>query len=92
MANSATQNPANKVGRNSGAGAGGVSEMVPSEAEHRRGLEPIRTHQSPGRSGGMWAGLGAVTVIGAGVAAFVTRRLRQPRSRLDRLWQFVSRK
>lgn len=92
MANSATQNPANKVGRNSGAGAGGVTEVVPSEAEARRGLEPIRTHMTPGRSGGIWAGLGAATLLGAGVAAFVTRRLRQPRSRLDRLWDRVKRK
>jgi len=98
MSNSATQNPSNKVGRNSGAGAGGVSEVVPSAAEARRGLEPVQsqaTLSSPtpsGSSGGGFGKLGVVTLLGAGIAALVTRRVRQPRSRLDRLRGFVSRK
>lgn len=95
MANSATQNPTNKVGRNSGGGDGGVSRMVPSEAEARRGVQPIggSAHAAPaGRSGGMMATLGAVTLAGAGVAALVTRRLRRPTSRLERLRGLVGRK
>jgi hypothetical protein len=92
MANSATQNPANKVGRNSGAGAGGVSEIVPTEAEARRGVHPVGGVEEGGRSGGTLARLGAVTLAGAGLAALVTRRLRRPRSRLDRLRGYVERK
>lgn len=87
MPNSATQNPANKVGRNSGAGEGGISELVPTEAEAQRGVQPLSTGFRPeaGRSGGTAARLGVVTLLGAGLAAFVTRRLRKPKSWTDRL-------
>jgi hypothetical protein len=88
MANSATQNPSNKVGRNSGAGAGGISEIVPSEREAQQGLQPLRTshYEEPSRS---YLGLGTVAVLGAGVATFVMRRLRQPQSRIDRVRSWV---
>jgi hypothetical protein len=87
MPNSATQNPANKVGRNSGAGEGGISETVPTQAEAQRGVQPISTGYRPevGRSGGTAARLGVATLLGAGIAAFVTRRLRKPKSWTDRV-------
>jgi hypothetical protein len=91
MPNSATQNPANKVGRNSGAGAGGVSEVVPTEAEARRGL--TSNFPTTGGSGGSGVGslarLGVVGAVGAGLAALITRHLRRPKSRLDRLRDYV---
>jgi len=40
MGNSVSQNPSNKVGRNSGGGPVGVSRYLPSEREAARGLAP----------------------------------------------------
>jgi hypothetical protein len=91
MTNSATQNPANKVGRNSGAGAAGISELVPSEAESRRGLEPLRTGDTNGSSSGRFFGLGAVALLGGGIASLLVRKLRAPRSRVERLKNWIGR-
>jgi hypothetical protein len=81
------QNPRNKVGRNSGAGPAGISEIVPTAEEARRGLEPLRV------GGRRWTrplrmGLGALALAGAGVAGYVARqRMRKPtlRTRLERM-------
>lgn len=78
MANSAKQNPSNKVGRNSGGGPGGVTEIVPTEREMRRGVPAL------GAEGSGWGlrlgmGLGALAVLGAGVAALMARQSRQKR-------------
>jgi hypothetical protein len=80
MAHTAKQNPSNKVGRNSGAGAGGISEIVPTERERERGLEPISLHE-PSRGWGrvLGYGMGALAVVGGGVTALRVRRARQNR-------------
>lgn len=83
MANSATQNPANKIGRNSGAGAAGISEIEPTRAEAARGLEPL------GRERGGWArrigmGFGAIALLGS-ASAYLWKRVRQPKGFRDRI-------
>lgn len=86
MRNSATQNPSNKVGRNSGAGPGGVSRIVPTQQEARRGLEPLQV-----RGGRSWLrplgmGLSALALLGmAGYAARQRQRKHSFRSRLEDL-------
>jgi hypothetical protein len=82
-----TQNPRNKVGRNSGAGPAGISEIVPTPQEAARGLEPMSV------GGRRWSrplgmGLGALALAGAGVAGYLGwQRTRKPtlRSRLERM-------
>jgi hypothetical protein len=83
MSNSATQNPANKVGRNSGGGPAGVSEAVPTAAEAARGVQAIGGTPPGGRKGA--AGAGAVALLGTGLAVWLARRARRPRGRIERL-------
>lgn len=88
MANSARQNPSNKVGRNSGAGDSGISEIVPTPAEARRGLRPLGTDgiSWPARYG---LGLGFALLAGFGIAFFAAQRARENRSlgaRISRFW------
>lgn len=90
MRYSADQNPSNLVGRNSGWGPGGVSQVVPTQREAERGLEPIRLGSEGGRK---WLrplnmGLGALALVGAGALGYVVRQRRQPhglRGRVERL-------
>lgn len=76
MSNDASQNPANRWARNSGAGPGGISAVVPTEAEARRGLEPFST--ATGAPAGRAIALGLVAAVGALVASAVVWRARQP--------------
>lgn len=89
--NDATQNPSNKVGRNSGAGPDGVSRIAVTAREAARGLEPLRTD-----GGSRWVrplglGLGAIAAAGAGVAALAWKRSRRPRGLAARLGRLVGR-
>lgn len=88
--NTANQNPGNKVARNSGWGPGGVDEIVPTREEARHGLERM---QRPGARRGwmrpMGMGLGALALLGAGVAGLVVRQRRQKRSLRGRLEDMV---
>jgi hypothetical protein len=79
MANSAKQNPRNKVGRNSGVGPGGVTEIVPTERERRHGVPALGAERSGGWALRLGVGLGALAVLGAGVAALMARQSRQKR-------------
>lgn len=87
MPNTALQNPSNKVGRNSGAGPAGLSAINPTEAEARRGLEPISTEHSSGWMRSLGLGLGALAVLGAGWAAYgmQQRQRRSLRGRVQRM-------
>lgn len=87
--NSADQNPSNKVGRHSGAGPGGVSRIVPTAAEARRGLQPIELGRGRRWGGGLALGLGALALAGAAVAALVAQRARQPRGLRPRIERLV---
>jgi hypothetical protein len=84
MRYTADQNPSNRVGRNSGAGPGGISRVTPTAAERARGLEPIDLDARPaGGWKGVGIGLGAVALIGAGIAAAAL----QSRRRYRRSWR-----
>ena len=86
--NTANQNPSNKVGRYSGAGEAGISEIVPTEREAERGLQRISVSDG-GRWGGGYAfGLG-LALVGAGVAALLTQRARKPRGIRPRIERMV---
>lgn len=90
MANGATQNPTNKVGRNSGVGPAGISEIQPTTAEAARGLAPI------GRNSGGWArrfgiGFGAIALLGSG-SAYIWKRVRQPKGFRERMARMVGRR
>ena len=87
--NSVTQNPSNKVGRHSGAGEAGISEIVPTEREAARGLEPIRISSSGGWSGSFALGVGAFVLIGAGLAALLAQRARRPKGLRPRIERMV---
>lgn len=87
--NTANQNPGNKVGRYSGAGAAGVSEIVPTEREALRGLQPIRISEGGRWGTGLALGLGALALLGAGVAAYLAQRSRQPKGLRPRLERMV---
>jgi hypothetical protein len=76
MANDAKQNPANKWGRYSGGGPAGVSEVIPSEAEARRGLEPFSLG---GDESARALALGMTALLGAVVAGLLIWQIRQPR-------------
>jgi hypothetical protein len=94
MPNTAKQNPSNKVGRNSGGGPAGISEMVPTERERARGLEPIRLDDAVTASGaGRWLGLGlgALAVFGGGFAALRVREARRSRGLRGRLRRLLDR-
>jgi hypothetical protein len=89
------RNASNRVGRNSGAGPGGVSRVVPTERERERGLEPFELG-GPRRGGAglLGIGLGALALAGAGVAAYAIhnerRRRRTLGGRLERLVGWIS--
>lgn len=90
MANGATQNPANKVGRNSGAGPTGISRMEPTAAEAARGLETM------GEGTGGWGrrmglGFGAIALLGSGTA-YLWRRMRQPKGFRARMGRMIGRR
>lgn len=88
MANSYSQNPRNKVGRNSGAGPGGLSQVVPTQREAERGLQPITLDDDgAGWMARLGLGLGVVGLVSAGAAVFLAQRARQRtlRGRLERL-------
>lgn len=82
MSHEAIQNPRNKVGRYSGAGPGGISEVVPTERERERGLEPISLDRDRG-----WAApaLALTAILGAGLGAYLVKRAREPRTTADRI-------
>jgi hypothetical protein len=87
--NSAKQNPRNLVGRNSGGGPDGVTRMIPSDREARRGLRPIEI------SGSGWLrpftlGLGAALVVGASVTALAMQRARQERTLRHRVGRMIN--
>jgi hypothetical protein len=98
MRYSAEHGASNRVGRNSGAGPGGVSRMVPTERERERGLEPLDLDAPVrGRPGllRLGLGLGALAVAaGAGVAAYAIqnerRRRRSMSGRLQRMVGWIS--
>lgn len=86
--NSASQNPRNKVGRNSGAGDAGISHIVPTERETSRGLRPVRIPDDGRWGSGLALGFGALALLAAGVAAYLAQRAREPqglRPRLERM-------
>jgi hypothetical protein len=86
--NTAAQNPRNKVGRYSGAGEAGISEIVPTDAESRRGLRPMSTSEARW-GGGLALGLGALALIGAGLATLLAQRARKPKGLRPRLERMV---
>ena len=87
MANDARQSPSNKWGRYSGGGPAGISEVVPTEAEARRGLEPFRLHGEP--DPGRAIALGAVALLGALLAGALVWRTRQPQDLPTRIMKRV---
>jgi hypothetical protein len=76
MSNDARQNPSNKSGRYSGGGPAGISQVVPTEAEARRGLQPFRLDEDADPVRVFM--LGATALIGALVAGALLWRARQP--------------
>jgi hypothetical protein len=76
MTNDARQNPANKSGRYSGGGPAGISQVVPTEAEARRGLQPFRLDEDADPVRVFM--LGATAVIGALIAGALLWKVRQP--------------
>jgi hypothetical protein len=88
MDNTTIQNPANRVGRNSGAGPGGVSEVIPTEAEARRGLEPFSIDSHPDRVRRM-VGIGVAAAAGVGIAVLATLRLRRPKTVGNRIQELL---
>ena len=90
MANDARQNPANKWGRYSGAGAAGISEVVPSEAEARRGLEPFSIGGNAASDRAF--ALGGAALLGAAIAAFAVWQARRPRDLPTRVLRKVRRR
>lgn len=74
MSNESIQNPRNKVGRYSGAGPAGVTEIVPTERERARGLEPMSLDSNRGWFG---PGLAILAALGTGVGAFLIKRRRE---------------
>lgn len=87
MANDATQNPANRWARNSGFGPGGISTIVPSAAEERRGLQQLSLDRpsAPGRT----VALGLVAAVAAAVASAIVHRARQPQDLPTRILRRV---
>ena len=79
MKNTISRNPRNRVGRNSGAGRGGLDMYLPTPAESRRGLRPFEEPPSPWpmRVG---VALGVLGMIGGGILALAMRRAERKRS------------
>jgi hypothetical protein len=89
MANGATQNPANKVGRNSGAGPTGISAFQPTAAEAARGLEPMGQNRT-GWTGRLGMGFGAIALVGS-ASAYLWKRVRQPKGFRARIKRMIRR-
>ena len=87
MANDARQNPSNKWGRYSGGGPAGISEVVPTEAEARRGLEAFGLRGEPDTARAI--ALGAVALVGALLAGMLVWRARQPQDLPTRIMKRV---
>jgi hypothetical protein len=80
MKNSVNQNPANKVGRNSGGGPTGVDRYIPTQREAAHGLQ-----EHEGATGGrIWRGwsaaLGFVAAAAAGTSYYIFRERQQKRT------------
>lgn len=90
MANTANQNPRNKVGRNSGAGPSGISAWTPTEAEARRGLEPHGLDDASRWPVRIGLGLGLLALIGSGVLALARHRAERRSSMRGRFEELVS--
>jgi hypothetical protein len=89
MHHTTTQNPANRVGRNSGAGPGGVTEVIPTEKEAERGLEPFSIEPHTGRSVGRMVGIGAAALAGVGLSVYATLRMRRRRTLMGRVQEML---
>lgn len=87
MANHVTQNPANKVGRYSGAGTGGVTEVIPTAAEAERGLQPFSIDDR--RSRGRMLALGLILAASGAIAAGTVWRARRPQPLARRVMRKV---
>ena len=90
MPNNATQNPSNRWARNSGAGSGGISQVIPTRAEAARGLQPFSLDS--GASGARAIGLGLAMALGALLAGAVVWRARQPQDLRTRVMRKVGRR
>jgi hypothetical protein len=84
MKHTISRNPRNKVGRNSGAGPGGIDMYLPTHAESKRGLRPFEEPPSPWpmRVG---VALGVLGMIGGGIVALAMRRAERKRSLRGRI-------
>ena len=87
--NTANQNPQNKVGRNSGSGRGGVSQMVPTRREAERGLRPIDLDEGSTWTSPVMIGLAVAALVGVGVAGYLAQRQRQRRTFRGRIEHLV---
>jgi hypothetical protein len=75
MANDVSQNPSNKVGRNSGAGSSGISTYTPTAREAARGLGP--SHVESGRAWGVWSLFGMAAAAAAGAGLYLRRERKK---------------
>ena len=90
MANSASQNPSNKVGRNSGAGPGGIRVIAPTAAEAQRGLQPVELPEPTRWRMRIGVGLGVlVAALGSGIFVLAKRRAERKRTVRGRLENLV---
>jgi hypothetical protein len=88
MKNTIARNPRNKVGRNSGAGRGGLDMYVPTPEESKRGLRPFEEPTSPWpmRIG---VGIGFLGMVSGGIVALAMRRAERKRTVRGRLEKLV---
>lgn len=82
MSNESIQNPRNKVGRYSGAGPAGVTEIVPTERERARGLERMSLDSD---RGWLRPGLAIAAALGAGMGALLMKRRRDRQTLTSRI-------
>jgi len=75
MSNDVSQNPSNKVGRNSGAGSSGISTYTPTAREADRGLVPIAVES--GRAWGVWSLFGMAAAAAAGAGLYLRRERKK---------------
>jgi hypothetical protein len=90
MPNDATQNPTNRWARNSGAGTGGVSQVIPTRAEAGRGLQPFSLDETGDAARAI--GLGLAMALGAILAGAVVWRARQPQDLPTRVMRKIRRR